>query len=259
MKNLKELRELDGSYFKSMVRLSMTLMPPGDLAAVDKFIAEVGIPPRVSLVQTYGTKLLDPGDTEGNLSSEESLNLMKKFTRAAISGTVAQRPTPEEYLFCLGLYWGGVRKLHLRSIRDGFENSIFKYSNLCIPGASKIFVTTDGQFYVCERVDGMRDLCIGNLKTGIDVNKVLSLVQQFNAFRDETCKHCWAIRFCSMCFASTYHFDGWNREKISHYCEVQKREYKNALKLYCSILEENHLGLDFIVEEEQLHESSEVC
>lgn len=257
--NLKRLKELDKGYFESMVRLSMTLVPPVDLAAIEKFVTEVGIKPRISLLQTYGTKLFEQKMIDKNLNPEGSKNLMKKFANAAIDGMFMSHPIPEEYLFSRGLYWGGLKKLHVRRYFDGFDNGHFTYTNLCIPGASKLFVAADGQFYVCERVDGMNDLCIGSVKTGVDMNKTVNLVQQFNEFRDKACRDCWVIRFCSMCFATTYHFNGWNWEKVSHYCDMLKREYNNALSLYCSVLEENPSGLDFILEEEKLYEDYASC
>lgn len=258
MGNLKKLKELDKDYFESMVILSMTLVPPVDLVAVERFVAEVGIKPRISLMQTYGSELLESHIVDKYLSPEESKNLMKRFANAAIDGTFMRRPLPEAYLFCRGLYWGGLKKLYVRRYFEGFDGG-FTYTNLCIPGASKLFVTPDGRFYVCERVDGMSDLYIGDVETGVDIDKAVSLVQQFNKFRDETCKGCWVIRFCSMCFATTYHFNGWDKEKISHYCELHKREYTNALQIYCSILEENPTGLDFITEEEKLYEEASPC
>lgn len=257
--NLKRLRELDEGYFNSMVSLSMTLMPPVDLVSVDKFVAELGVKPRVSLVQTYGTKLLEQEMVDRYLGPEKSEDIRRKFARTAIDGTFMQRPLPNAHLFCRALYWGGLKKLHVRKYYSGFDKGIFAYTNLCIPGASKLFVTPDGHFYVCERVDGFKDLCIGDVKTGVNINKVVNLVQQFDEFRRKTCKNCWAIRFCSMCFATTYHFNGWDFEKISHYCDMQRREYTNYLQLYCSILEENPSGLDFIIEEEKLYKDFTSC
>ncbi len=259
MSNLKKIKDLDENYFNSLVSLSMTLVPPVDLAAVEGFVADAGIKPRISLVQSYGSQLFELKTVDKELSPEASGNLMVKFTEAAIDGTFVRRPLPKDYLFCRGLYWGGVKKLYMRNCFDGFDNRTFTYTNLCIPGASKLFVSADGRFYVCERVDAVNDLCIGNLKTGVDIDKAINLVRRFNKFRDETCKGCWVIRFCSMCFATTYHFNGWDEKKISHYCEMHKREYTNALQLFCSILEENPSGLDFIAEEEKLYENVSSC
>lgn len=257
--NLKKLQEFDKDYFKSMVTLSMTLVPPVNLDAVDRFVTEIGVKPRISLMQTFGSELLDSREVHKYLSPEESRNLMIKFAKAATNGVFKQRPLPEDYLFCRGLYWGSLKKLYVRRYSDGFNNGTFTYTNLCIPGASKLFVTPNGQFLVCERVDGINDLCIGDVRTGVDIDKAISLVKQFNKFREETCKGCWVIRFCSMCFATAYHFNGWNWGKIFHYCEMHKREYTHALQLYCSILEEDPSGLDFIIEEERLYESLSTC
>lgn len=43
----------------------------------------------------------------------------------------------------------------------------------CLPGIQRLFVTAEGKFFPCERVDELIDSnCIGNIKNGFDLNKV---------------------------------------------------------------------------------------
>lgn len=80
-----------------------------------------------------------------------------------------------------------------------YSNSILP-GGFCVPGVRKNFVTTDGKIIVCEKVDESQDIFeIGDVYNGIDINKIERLVDKTINCLDK-CKHCWAARFCSICF-----------------------------------------------------------
>lgn len=69
----------------------------------------------------------------------------------------------------------------------------------CIPGQKRLFVSTDGNLYPCERVSETSPVMnIGNLKDGFDFGKIDKLL---NIAQDtaEDCKYCWAFRHCKLC------------------------------------------------------------
>ena len=66
------------------------------------------------------------------------------------------------------------------------------HSGPCIPGAKKIFVTAEGNIYPCERVSEISEVSkIGDIKKGIDKNKVLNLLN-IERYSQDRCKDCWA-------------------------------------------------------------------
>ena len=69
----------------------------------------------------------------------------------------------------------------------------------CIPGAHAPMVTVDGRIVVCERInEESRALNIGSVFTGFDfaaIKRVLN-APGICGFK---CKHCFAIKFCSVC------------------------------------------------------------
>lgn len=72
-------------------------------------------------------------------------------------------------------------------------------SGPCIPGARRLLVDVDGNFYPCERVsETSQAMNIGNLQEGFDYDKVIKLlnIAQTTA---ESCKNCWAFRHCNLC------------------------------------------------------------
>ncbi len=252
IKNLERIKKIDNEYVRSMVTLSMVLTFPVDLLELDRFVNELGIRPRISLLQTFGTSMVDERILQKGLRTRGPKELMDKFATAVIEKKFEQRPLAAEHLFTRGLYWAGLRRLHLRNRTDSFVDGCFNYKNICVPGATKLLVTCDGKFFACDRVDGIDDLCIGDISNGVDTDKVVDLVERFNRFRSESCKDCWVLRLCNMCFFSTCHFDGWNAGKADHYCDMRRREGTNALRLYCSILEKDASALDAIFSGETL-------
>ena len=69
----------------------------------------------------------------------------------------------------------------------------------CIPGQKKFFVTIEGNFLPCEKVNETSDaMCIGNIYDGFDYEKARKLLNVVQLTEDD-CRNCWAIRYCLLC------------------------------------------------------------
>ena len=75
----------------------------------------------------------------------------------------------------------------------------------CLPGIQRFFVTVDGKFFPCERVDEeSSELCIGDLKNGFDLEnakKILNVAK----ITEKECRECWCYKMCSQCVANDVH------------------------------------------------------
>lgn len=93
---------------------------------------------------------------------------------------------------------GDVKRLYKQLKEHRIVASINHHSGPCIPGNSRLFINTFGDFYPCERVPEMECSCIGNINDGFYIDKVK---QQLNIGKltEEECKKCWAINLCSVC------------------------------------------------------------
>ena len=71
----------------------------------------------------------------------------------------------------------------------------------CLPGIQRFFVTVDGKFFPCERVDEeSSELCIGDLKNEFDLEnakKILNVAK----ITEKECRECWCYKMCSQCVA----------------------------------------------------------
>lgn len=76
------------------------------------------------------------------------------------------------------------------------SHPLIKYSSSCFPGY-KIFVATDGTFYLCERVSS--SFPIGNATKGLNYPKIIEIIQDYLKHMDK-CKHCQTRKRCRYCF-----------------------------------------------------------
>lgn len=141
-----------------------------------------------------------------------------------------------------------VSKLILRSLFD--LESMYKYMKTthklpekahhagpCIPGTQRLFLTADGDFFPCERVSETSPVSkLGNIENGLDVEKVKEVLN-IGKLSEESCKNCWAIRFCNLCVASVD--DGYNlsNELKGKRCIESRGRAENMLKDICTLKE----------------------
>jgi len=77
--------------------------------------------------------------------------------------------------------------------------SIYCHGGPCIPGFSKLMVTTDGVFYPCEKVNETNDVYkIGDVWAGFDTSSLIGFFDMIK-LSEERCKKCWQIRLCHIC------------------------------------------------------------
>ena len=69
----------------------------------------------------------------------------------------------------------------------------------CVPGKRRLFVSTDGTFYPCEKVNELSEaMKIGDVDTGIDFEKAERLLN-IAALTPDKCRNCWAFHHCLVC------------------------------------------------------------
>ena len=117
----------------------------------------------------------------------------------------------------------------------------------CIPGIQRLFVSTDGTFYPCERVSESSEIMkIGNSKDGFDLDKIYNLLN-IGKITQEKCKNCYAFHFCGLCAAFADDNNKLDKSVKLKHCNSIKKNMENVLKDYCMLRE---FGYDF--EEENL-------
>lgn len=117
-------------------------------------------------------------------------------------------------------------------------NNIFP-GGFCIPGVRKDFVTTDGKIIVCEKVDESKEIFeIGDVYNGIDIDKIERLIDE-TLKRLEKCKHCWAAKFCKICFKDILNIN-------DDFCEKARAEVERELGYYLDKISKDRGLLNYV-------------
>lgn len=140
-------------------------------------------------------------------------------------------------------YFIGIKKNIADELKlDSFGLKTGHPGGPCVPGLQRLFVSADGKFYPCERVNETSEIMqIGDVDSGIDVKKAEKLLN-VGRVTENACKQCWAFRFCTSCAVYAEDGDRLSAEKRLSRCSVIKRSVEAFLKEYCILKE---LGFDF--------------
>ena len=112
----------------------------------------------------------------------------------------------------------------------------------CIPGAHRLFMDVDGNFYPCERVsENSEPMHIGHVDTGFNYEKIRRLLN-VGELTKESCINCWAFSFCSLCAAYADNLDELSKEKKVSNCNLVRASLDYNLKDYCMF---NEFGYPF--------------
>nr|WP_297932353.1 radical SAM protein [uncultured Lachnoclostridium sp.] len=135
-------------------------------------------------------------------------------------------------------------KIHKRFITDKPIPTMNRNA-CCIPGQRRLYVTTDGEYRICERVG--KSPSLGNVDIGIDFDKLYeSYIQSYEIKAVNKCSNCWCNHLCSMCYVSYCNENEIDFEKKFKDCDIEKEMCKRNLIRYHSILEENPKWLEHL-------------
>lgn len=116
----------------------------------------------------------------------------------------------------------------------------------CLPGERRTFVNSDGDYFACERVVECPDGKIGDTHNGVDVNKVMDVLQRWNQAAGDQCRFCWCLPTCDVgCFATVGEEGNITSESRRQACAICRANAHQLLVDYCGILEANPKAFDY--------------
>lgn len=207
--NLKYIKDLYPDYYQASINYIPVVSPSSNLDEIKSFfITELGATSnniRFSKLNLSGLSLLldeNISINENNKSDDKSVLNNKKYDSFL-----------ETY-----------NKKHSLP-------STYHHSGPCIPGSKKLFVTTNGDFLPCEKVNERYDINkIGDIHSGFNYDNIYNMIN-IGRLLGEMCRECWCIRYCATCIADT---DGENIENIIErklkICSFQKSQIINAMR-----------------------------
>ncbi|MCW6075612.1 radical SAM protein [Clostridium sporogenes] len=125
------------------------------------------------------------------------------------------------------------------------SNNVYPHNACCIPGSRRIYVTTKGDFGICERIDGSPT--IGNVFDGINKEKIKDeVIGGFTSESIKVCKSCWAAKLCTLCYSHCYTDGELNMNKKNSNCGITRDEILGTLMFYHKCAETNPEGLKYL-------------
>ena len=102
-------------------------------------------------------------------------------------------------------------------------------SGPCIAGGKKTFIDIDGNIYPCEKVPECKEMTLGNINTGISVEKANDMMN-IARITEKQCQNCWAFIFCTSCVVASIDENGISAEKRLSKCNGVRRSTMEYLK-----------------------------
>lgn len=114
----------------------------------------------------------------------------------------------------------------------------YQLNGCCKPASRKIYVTTSGDFYLCERMG--ESPSIGNVRDGLNIEKLRQhYISDYINGSIPSCVDCWAIRLCPLCYCECYNNHSFQSEKKAIACARTKVMLEDQLFYYHTIMENN--------------------
>lgn len=205
MSNINRLKQTDFTYFKNYVSFAPVVFIDERLTDVLSFFASIGVD-EDKISYTYA-----------NMSGIDYME----------SDIYRNTTKPKQYYF---------EDKEERKILDKFQDKtplppIWHPYGPCIPGFTKLFLDTYGDFYPCEKVIASPLTKIGSIFNGIDLKKVEKHMN-IGKLSEEDCKNCWAIRYCEMCIVRCIDLekDCLSKEQKQKVCNIQKNNIEKYMR-----------------------------
>jgi uncharacterized protein len=246
IKGLQYLINALGESAKDRILINMVYSPPYYLGKLDEindyFNNLKWLPNEIEKLISYAASGSIPLEVAKKKYEEHGLKLSKNdydfslmdWSASNYINDIKNKGIASKY-FTKKMVETQIAKIHNRSVFNE-PNGQYPLNACCIPGARKLYVTTEGKFLLCERV--CDPYPIGDIFSGVDIKKVKKTFVDDYSFRaKEKCTNCWAVRLCSLCYAQYHTEPDLNIEKRAKECKVAQKQVLESLQLYHECLE----------------------
>jgi uncharacterized protein len=236
MENLRRIKELSPAYFYSKIFYSPVITPPYDFDEIKSFFYESKFfdnnenPLNIVTVSTYATTLFKDIDMAlvNKQFKKNRGKMLECYKNALILGQYDELSLEKHWFNDL------INCIHFRE-----KTRLKKYFTVigqCIPGVRRLFVNTDGKYYMCEKVGEF--FCIGDIHKGLDFDRIYNFFELCDEFFKD-CSNCWALRLCKRCFVDVNCEDSFDMNRKEKFCKSKIKYLETIISAYCEILEEN--------------------
>lgn len=239
MAGVLRLKQMNEAYFSKKVEFNVVIHPPYKLKEIEDFFMN-NLPCEnvvISFIKTQNTVYFKKHPLTSadrcafrKLVSNfvEARKLMGEKRPDSVYATVIETP---------------LLIIHKRSDANIF-NTDGTLTGTCLPGVRKLFVATNGDFHICEKIEHRRP--IGNVCKGFDFENINKLFDEYYSDVSKVCTKCWALRLCGFCVAHAMKCGEFSIENKRKCCIGNRKSLKRELRRYCDILEANPRAFDYM-------------
>lgn len=242
-KNILDIKKRYPKYYKDCISFGVTLSPYRNIQKIEDFLLEGEIIDaenytRISRVnQGEALSIYDAKRNEENIVDnivrERFIDVRYIHSRIHDNNDYLEKSKVPIQLNDF------IDEFHGRRVIKISSEEILP-SGCCSPGQNKLYVSVDGDFYICEKCDEDSELLkIGSISTGINVKKAEKIVESFYSCTEKECLRCWAYIWCYICPVQIEKNEELSRKEKLRRCENVRLSIKRDLSYYLTILEKN--------------------
>jgi uncharacterized protein len=247
LRGLKYLVDAYGDMAEDRLRLSMVYTPPYSSKRLDAIAGlwdeHEWLPKKMNVRIAYPTegsmplKYYENNPPEDKPMFEWAFEIFrKKYNKKGFSNPIADSIIES----ALGDY--------MQRPIFNVPNKRINMNGCCVPGVSRLFVTVDGRYLLCERVPSNTP-SFGDVHSDIDIDTVKTeFVNRFVDISFPDCSCCWAARLCDSCYMEAFNDGAMSSKSKFKNCDSFKNGKEQYLEYCCTLLEDNPMGLDYLLE-----------
>lgn len=245
LRNIILIKSIDNDYYARKVGFSVVLCPPYNLEAIIEFFASdmayTDGPIMFNHVDPFDTTFLD-GFDRGKIAKDhrrQNAALRAEYLSLLCSGN-GDLGNKRRLKVLADLFARRYGRIHYRNFSPLGESC---YPNgICIPGLRRLFVTVDGRFGLCEKME--EKWLIGNVFDGFNKDAIAELINTYVTISSDMCTKCWAVRLCDCCYIHARDANGFSLARKSEICRIRRRSLAEALMEYCMVMGRNPHAFD---------------
>jgi uncharacterized protein len=230
IKNLEYIYDTFPEYYRNNIQFNTVLDPLNHFSIINDFIRNN----KLFNQSTFSSTLIDDTYAINEISHDEKFDeefryeLFKSFLWK--TGWLSK----EDISPLLISYYRSLKKLAkmVETIKRDRIPEKFHRGGPCVPGIQRLFVTTKGELFPCERVSESSPVArLGDISSGIDIEKAVRILN-IEQETSEMCRNCWAYYFCTACIAKMDDGTQISVTKLSERCKAIKNSVESELSDY---------------------------
>jgi radical SAM protein with 4Fe4S-binding SPASM domain len=176
--------------------------------------------------------------------------LRGQFLENARRGLINEDPDNPKWLIQRCLFETLIRCFMRRVIAPAKGPCLNGRSRLdatCTPTWFTYFMNVNGDYYLCERASPCEEFRIGNVRTGVDVDRCYAIKRKYVEMCDDQCRHCWCLNFCHVgCYTSLASEEGLTAVSKRAACNRYREAVHHMLTDLFGVLESNPHAFDYL-------------